>query len=649
MREVPPPGAPLAPPPQGGTATGPAKPVPRRSLGGDVSVSRADLGGLLGEALTASRLGRLSHFIVDANSPAIAVFAAEHASTNVEGDWYGEHAGKWLVAAARAASRAQDAELITRVRRVADHLIGLQQPDGYLGTYAPERRFMVCQPPKTGTWDGAPSLRTWDIWTHSYLILGLIEVDRQLGHPEALAAAARIGDLCWRTLSGGGIDITELGNHHGLSATVLMDPAMELYIVTREPRYLALALQVLEQADANPALALLQRGLAGADAADIATGKAYQLAWNLVGLAKIHRVTAAPEHARVVDHLWHSIREHHLTLGGGPWGGVASRSREVFNAPGSFSPLAYVETCSTLAWIQLNRQLLEISGQARYAEEIERSAYNDLLGAMAPNGEDWCYYSFPNGRRVHTTYWRCCKSSGAMALEELPLAAYGHAPGGGLRVNLLGPGRAQLSLASGAQVTLEQRTAYPFDGHVCVHIEPDSPQPFELGLRVPAWANGATMQVNGEPVDDSVRPGTYACVDRLWQAGDRVTLVLPMPPVLQCQRLHNTQESRAPDGSPVRQDVLHHEYVAITRGPLVYATGLIDGFKTEETVRLRAQADTPQLELLPGGAGQAPVIRLSPEGRAPLDFSPYYSADGRRAGGWRLTWLSLAPASSNIP
>ena len=74
--------------------------------------------------------------------------------------------------------------------------------------------------------------------------------------------------------------------------------------------------------------------------------------------------------------------------------------------------------------MQLNRELLAITGEAAYAEEIERTAYNDLLGAQAPDGEDWCYYSFPNGRRVHTTYWRCCKSSGAMALEELPSVAY---------------------------------------------------------------------------------------------------------------------------------------------------------------------------------------------------------------------------------
>jgi DUF1680 family protein len=100
------------------------------------------------------------------------------------------------------------------------------------------------------------------------------------------------------------------------------------------------------------------------------------------------------------------VRDHHLTLGGGPWGGVAHRSREVFNPAAVFDPHGYVETCSTMAWIQLNRELLAILGEAQFAQEIERSAYNDLIGAQAPDGEDWCYYSFPNGRRVHTTYWR---------------------------------------------------------------------------------------------------------------------------------------------------------------------------------------------------------------------------------------------------
>ena len=623
----------------------------------------SELGGLLGEAVRASRRGRLSRFIVDETSPAIALFDAAHQQGNVEGDWYGEHAGKWLIAAAKAAARSLDEALVASVRRVAAHLVSRQQDDGYLGTYAPARRFMVPQPPKPGsaagvdglrTWDGAPSLRTWDIWTHSYLILGLLEAHHRLAVPGCLQAACRIGDLCWHTLTAGGIDITDLGNHHGMSATVLMDPAMELHFATGEQRYLDLALHVLAQADRNPDLALVRRGLAGADAAEVATGKAYQLAWNLVGLAKIHQATHDPAHALVLDRLWHSFREQHLTLGGGPWGGVGHRSREVLNAPGTFSPQAYVETCSTLAWMQLNRELLRISGQARYADEIERSAYNDLLGAMAPNGEDWCYYSFPNGRRVHTTAWRCCKSSGAMALEELPSLAVRITPDQALFVDLLGPSRSVAVLPGTGRVTLEIHTDYPFDGRVVLTVTPERNARFELGVRVPGWSAGASLHVNGAPVATAAQPGQHARIDREWQAGDRVQLDLPMPPRLQRHVLQNVQESRAPDGSLVRQEVLHHEFVAITRGPLVYATGLVDGYKTEETIRLPDGPPERCLDVLDDGQHGGPTIRLSPRGRPPLHFVPAYRADARLDGHWRLTWLSLAPAAAepathNIP
>jgi DUF1680 family protein len=601
------------------------------------------LGGVLGEAIEASRRGRLGHFITGADSPAIAIFHPEHTRENLEGDWYGEHAGKWLYAAARAVARSGDDTLRENLRAVADYLLSRQADDGYLGNYAPERRFMRPQPPKPVSWDGAPAWRTWDIWTHSYLILGLIETWRALDDDRYLAAAQRIGDLCWRTLGEGGIDITTLGNHFGMSATVLMDPAVELHLATGDLRYLELAERIAEQADAEPRLGLIRRALEGADASEIATGKAYQLAWNLVGLAKLHRATGKARYRDAVEHLWRNIREHHLTLGGGPWGGVAHRSREVFNPAGVFSPQAYVETCSVLAWLQLNRELLRITGHARHAEEIERIAYNDLLGAAAPNGEDWCYYSFPNGPRVHTTYWRCCKSSGAMAWEELPPLAYGVADDGALQVNLHGPGQARLALAGG-EVGVVQSGGYPFDGDVTLELQPAQAMRFTLRLRVPAWAEGARVAVNGEALDIAATPGEWLDVDRDWRPGDTVSLRLPMTPVLHRRRSRNVQESRAPDGSPVRQQVLRYEYVGLTRGPLAYATGLIDGFKHEEAVRLPGDAPTDWLRESPaadGGPGVDVEMRLSC--RAPLRFSPYYRAGGREDGAWRLGWLSLAP------
>lgn len=610
-----------------------------------LSSAQVQLGGLLGAALEANRRGRLSHFISGTSSPAIAIFDPALVLANTKGDWYGEHAGKWLYAAAKAFARTQDMALGERLRTVADHLVALQGEDGYLGNYAPEHRFMRPQPPKSPSWDGAPSLRTWDIWTHSYLILGLLELHKAIPSAPYLAAARKIGDLCWHTLSEGGINITDLGNHHGMSATVLLDPAVELYFATGEQRYLDLALLILAQADSHPSLALLSRALIGADAAEIATGKAYQLAWNLVGLAKLHKATGVTLYREAVDKLWLSIRAHHLTLGGGPWGGVAHRSREVFNAPGAFQPQAYVETCSTLAWLQLNRELLTISGEARYAEEIERSAYNDLLGAMAPNGEDWCYYSFPNGRRVHTTYWRCCKSSGAMAMEELPAAAYGVTAEGAIAVNLYGPGLASIELDGVGTVALKQSTGYPFDGQIRLHVSLDRAARFSLKLRIPDWAIGTRIQVNDGAAEVAAIPGGYAELNRDWQPGDRVTLDFAMPPVLHREANRNVQESLAPDGTAVRQQVLRQDYMAITRGPLVYASGLIDGFKTEETIRLPEGKPADCLRLLPvadGAQDSAPGIELHLGYRPPLTFWPYYRAGGRSDGAWRLTWLSLA-------
>lgn len=582
------------------------------------------LGGPLGEAVEANRRGRLSTFITGPQSPAIVIFDPAVVAANEGGDWYGEHAGKWLYAAARSG----DAALLERARAVADHLIGLQDADGYLGNYPPVRRLMVKQPPKPHSWNGEPELRTWDVWTQSHLILGLIEVSHVTCDDRYLAAARRIGDLIWRTLSATDVRITDLGNHFGLSATVLIDPACELYAATGEQRYLDLALLVLEQAEADPRSAFLSAALAGADPSEIATGKAYQLLWNLAGLAKLHRATGDPRHLTAVRALWDKVRADHLTLGGGPWGGVAHRSREVFNVAGAFSPHGYVETCSTMAWMLLNREMLAILGEAHFAQAIERSAYNDLLGAQAHDGEDWCYYSFPNGRRVHTSYWRCCKSSGAIAIGEVPGTAYGVTVGGEVAINLLGPSSAMLDVPGVGPVRIEQRTGYPFGGPIEITVHAQGAR-VPLSIRVPDWAEGATLT----GIDGPLAPDSYA---RVVTAGT-ITLGLPMPPRLHRATSRNVQRSLAPDGAPVAQEVLRHDYVALSRGPLVYATGLIDGFKAEETVRLADEAVAEAAN---------DTLLLTPRDRPPIRFEPYYRVGGRQDGAWRLTWLRLAPADA---
>ena len=173
-----------------------------------------------------------------------------------------------------------------------------------------------------------------------------------------------------------------------------------------------------------------------------------------------------------------------------------------------------------------------------------------------------------------------------MALEELPGLAYRVAPDGDVVIDLFGPGSATLSLADGDRVRIEQRTAYPFDGTIAITVAP-ARTGARLGLRVriPAWADGASLRVGDEAIDVSGAGARYVRIVRAWSADDAIVLTLPMPVVVHERTHDNVQESRAPDGTAVRQRVVHERFVGLTRGPLVYATGLVDGYRVGETIR----------------------------------------------------------------
>src|SRR5262249_36309217 len=133
---------------------------------------------------------------------------------------------------------------------------------------------------------------------------------------------------------------------------------------------------------------------------------------------------------------------------------------------------------------------------------------------------------------------------------------------------------------------LAQATRYPFDGAVQIDVRPERSATFAVHVRIPAWAEQSTVEVNGERIPGPFEPDTFAALRRTWQNGDRITLRFAMPPMFHEPASRSVQESRAPDGTAISQEVMHYDYVALTRGPLVYATGLIDDFKIDETIRL---------------------------------------------------------------
>lgn len=570
--------------------------------------------GPLQEATDASYLGRVRKFIRDTESEAVVLFTPECRAHSDGGDWYGEHLGKWLVTACAAFQRTGDEDLAHSIGEVVRFVIDRQEPDGYLGTYAPDA-------PCRFTCPNASTIRTWDLWVHAWAILGLLRASAIPGVTGAQASAARIGELLLRTFPDVHRTILDLGNHQGLSSAVLLEPLAELTIATGDPRFLRLAQATLAE--------MRGRGLfdPSKDVAELGTGKAYQLCWVFVGVAAMVRAGADVELLRDVESLWENIEAFHLTPMGGPWGGVAGH-KEVFNAKAFFSPYGFVETCSATSWLHLSRDLFAFTGRARYAEAVEKTLLNTILGAMDVNGEDWCYFTFPNGRRNNTYHWACCKSSGALALELAPSIAVTSTQNR-LAINLLVPLRAEVAGFGAVEIRKEPVQ----DGLLECVLQPETDREFELAIRVPSWAELGAATLNDEPVSGEVRDG-YLCLRRKWRPGDRLTVALDCPIRV----------------TPYTFDVDHHgqevvrmDYACVSRGPYVYATGLIDGYRKEETLRLARLTPSAPFKLADTPSANAgPLIQFHQPGRTPIPFLPYFEAGGRHDGAWRTTWLQVA-------
>ncbi len=227
-----------------------------------------------------------------------------------------------------------------------------------------------------------------------------------------------------------------------------------------------------------------------------------------------------------------------------------------------------------------------------------------------------------------------------MALEELPALASSMTREGGIAVNLLGPFDARIDLPQIGPVRLHQQTDYPFHGSIAIAVSASSDVPFAIEVRIPDWAEGATLRVGDDVL--GANAGSYARVARRWQDGDTILLDLPLDPVAHRATNRNVQASITPDGEAIAQEVQRHDYLALTLGPLVYATSLIDDFKVEESLRFAdGEVRIDPVPAMQGTSGDN--LLLHAEGRPALPFQPYYRAGGRSNGAWRLTWMRLAP------
>ncbi|MBN2579785.1 MAG: glycoside hydrolase family 127 protein [Pirellulales bacterium] len=531
--------------------------------------------------------------------------------------WIGEHVGKWLHAATLAWAYTGDPALKEKLDRTAAELIGCQEPDGYLGTYLPDKRF------------GLYPEADWDVWSHKYNLIGLLTYYRYTGNESALSACRKMGDLLIRTFPTKR-SILAAGTHVGMAATSVLEPMVLLYRTTGDERYLDFARYIVQSWDEPNGPQIMSALLRGTPVNRIANAKAYEMLSNLVGLCELARVTGDRRMLEAVLRAWSDVVKNRLYLTGSMSAGERFQSDYIL--PNDTMPRV-CETCVTTTWIQLNLQLLRLTGQAKFGDELERALYNHQAAAQHPRGDDWCYYTALEGKKPYDRHITCCHSSGPRGMALAPLTAYLKIRTDGkdvLAVDTFETSRAAVSL-DGQPVTIQQQSEFPRKGVSTLTFHTARPAVFGLKIRVPAWADNVRLSLEeGSISETSLQDGWLSLPARTWHDGDRAVLDFDLSPRL-----------IAGDHGNAGRD-------ALAWGPFVlaYDHKRNPGMPAPRSVVLTDAR--PLLTLLPGLPLQLETQVMVPGGQEPQTaiFSPF--ADAGSDGGTYGVWL-LAPGTKLPP
>lgn len=419
-------------------------------------------------------------------------------------DWIGEHAGKYLDAAANTWRFTYDPRLREQMDRIALALIACQKDDGYLGTYTDDKHWT-----------------SWDVWVHKYDLLGLLAWYRVTGDERALSTSRKIGDLLIATFENGSHDIIKSSEHVGMAATSVLEPICQLYRYTGDPRYLQFARFIVEKAWEQPnGPKIVSSLLSTGSVFKTANAKSYEMMSDLVGLLELYRLTGEARYLKAAQAAQNDIVAHRLYLTGTT--SAHEHFRDDFDLPAEQKD-DVGEGCVTVTWIQLNWQLLRLTGEAKYAQELERTVFNQLLAAQDAKTGNSCYFTPLNGKKEPRLDINCCRSSEPRGISMIPALLWGSISTKGepdsIAIEILAPGEALIN-----DVLVESGTAYPFFGKVGITLTPDKPRVFTLAVRVPEWAEFFRARLSQTGETYTGKPGEYLRVTRNWQRGDRLMI-----------------------------------------------------------------------------------------------------------------------------
>jgi uncharacterized protein len=528
---------------------------------------------------------------------------------------------KWIEAAAYSLATHPDPKLERLVDGVVDLIAKAQQEDGYLNTH-----FTVVEPGKRWT-----NLRdNHELYCAGHLMEAAVAYYVATGKRVLLDVMRRYADHIDTVFGSGENQKRGYSGHQEIELALV-----KLYRVTGEKRYLDLAQYFIDERGQQPHYFDLEARARGEDPLQYrhktyeynqahapvrgqteVVGHAVRAMYLYSGMTDVATATGDKTLLKACRRLWKNatLKRMHITGGLGPMHTNEGFTQD-YDLPNEGG---YLETCAAVGLVFWAHRMLNAELDGQYADVMERALYNGTISGVSLDGKHF-FYGNPlaahpgfdgNGQFVHSGYhyrreeWfdcACCPPNIARMIAQFPGYMYS-AGRDEVYVHLYAQSKAKVNVA-GQTVQIRFKTAYPWNGKIAITVKPEKASVWTLALRVPGWCRGAELRVNGKAVGAApITQKGYARIRREWKNGDRVDLVLPMPP------------ERIEAHPAVRQDCGR---IALQRGPLVYCFEQADngpGLNDIVLPRAARLAVKNDHTLLDGGI---PVIMARGERRSP--------------------------------
>ncbi|MGV8879603.1 MAG: glycoside hydrolase family 127 protein [Sphingobacteriaceae bacterium] len=515
------------------------------------------------------------------------------------------------------------------LEKLMDYWIDLmakaQQPDGYLVTFYILSKEDDGLGRNLGPWS---DIGRHEMYDGGHMIEAAIAYHKATGKRKFLDVAIRFADN-WLSTFGPGKRPWVPGHQEAELALV------KLYNVTNEKKYLQFANWLLEQrgyghefgpmwekgTDNNVGI---QSDIPVKDIVE-AKGHAVRAMYMYSGMADIVANTGNRNYLKVLNTVWDDVVHKKMYI----TGGVGSLHDGEAFGPAYFLPnkSAYCETCASVGMVLWNNRMNLLSGDAKYANVLERSLYNAVLAGQSLSGEKF-FYTNPleaDGKTHRGAAYgiACCPTNMARFIPQVGQHVY-MTGANELFVNLF-VGSNTKTIIGKTEVLVSQKTNYPWSGKVALQIDPVSPVNGIVKLRIPDWCKKYTAKLNGKNIAQKVLDKGYLSINRQWKKGDMITLDLEMPVELVAA------DPRVKDDTGKR---------AIQVGPIVYCAEEVDNPGIDfDKITLNAKNKFKTID----GAGVLDGIKklTTTVGDNTVVFVPYYAWENRQSGKMQV-WMNYS-------